>query len=714
MSGSGCGNTITSAMKVVDIENLKHVKDEKTETAKFEIMIEKNKDIYISILNEILEWIKTYETSDKMGTMKEEFNTYYNKVTKKHRVMCKKNILIYYYRQLLSKNKIEDHPKMWMLLQKRPARNISGVAVITVLTSPYPHGQSFSCKHDCYYCPNEPDQPRSYLKKEPAVARANRNEFDAIKQMNERMKTLVINGHDISKLEIIIEGGTYTEYPIEYLEEYHRDLIYSANTFYDDEERKREKYDVVTEAKINATAQVRIIGICIETRPDAIIDVGGEDPLIWLKFFRKVGVTRIQIGVQHTDNAILKKVNRGHSYELSLRAMAILKNNCFKVDIHLMPDLPDCTPEGDKEMFDIVFDNHKYGEKSLQPDQVKIYPCEVTPWTEIQKWYREGKYTPYAEKNERELLEVVKYGMKKCPPWVRLPRVIRDIPLSYIEGGNKYPNLRQMITDELYKEGVFIEDIREREYGRHLEYKPEEALLFIRQYEANEGTDYFLSFESEDNKCIFAFLRLRFPNPKSQSHKYIFEELKENPENKVALIRELHVYGNLVNVGNKKKCDSSSQAQHMGFGSELLDTANLIALAKGYDKTVVISGIGVVEYYKKRGFTESEYFLMYDLKNHECYGQKDYLAFTNMGLDLQEKICKRDKTNTEVIFGLSEKQKQEQQEKHKQDIKPKSYSKLYLCETYLYFTVSSVLVVSLILKIISVLYNKIISDNVYM
>ena len=330
--------------------------------------------------------------------------------------------------------------------------------------------------------------------------------------------------------------------------------MYTANTYFDKE--KREKQSVYEEIAINATAKVKIVGICIETRPDALFD---DDGLSWLPRFRQWGVTRVQLGVQHTNNAILKKVNRGHTFEDAVRAITYLKDNCFKVDIHLMPDLPNSSPEKDREMFDIVFKG-----PFLQPDQVKIYPCEVTPWTVIKKWHDSGKYKPYAQTNERGLLDVVKYGMTSCPPWVRLPRVIRDIPLTYIEGGNKYPNLRQMLNDEIIKSGETTMDIRFREYGRHPEYDPEEAVLKVRCYEANYGTDYFISYESEDEKCLFAFIRLRLPRKVLLNEPTILREFSVLTD-KTALIRELHVYGIVVPVGKKRIARCSIRGLVVGY-----------------------------------------------------------------------------------------------------------------------------------------------------
>ena len=560
--------------------------------------IRENLPMYKEMIHTIYKWMKTTLTEDPQCNIRGKFNRIYGSLTRKYRIYVKKCILVWVYRQMITNGEIDQDPIMWILIQKRPVRNLSGVTVITVLTSPYPDGQSFSCKHNCYYCPNEPDMPRSYLKKEPAVARGFRNHWNAQLQMEDRLKTLVINGHEIDKLEIIIEGGTYTEYPVPYLERFHRDLIYTANTYFDNE--PREKLPIAEEIQLNATAKARIIGICIETRPDALYDEYGQS---WLPRFRAWGVTRIQLGVQHTDNEILRKINRGHTIEKAEEAITYLKDNCFKIDIHLMPDLPGSSPEKDKEMFDYVFRS-----PNLQPDQVKIYPCEVVPWTVIKKWHDSGKFKPYAQTKERALLDVVKYAMEICPPWIRLPRIVRDIPLPYIEGGNKYPNLRQMLYDEMEQEGKISMDIRVRECGRHPTYKRCEAGFVIRCYMASGEKEYFISYESHDRKCLFGFIRLRLPRMCAGVQRE-FPVLTDE----IGLIRELHVYGNVVPVGHYNKLDN----QHQGIGWKLLKIAELKAQQDGCIGVAVISGIGVVNYYKKFGYIEKDTFMVkYFPRNH--------------------------------------------------------------------------------------------------
>lgn len=579
-----------------------------------------NEREYKQAIRDLIAWTEEHEEDP---LIRKTFSKYYNGLSRKmnqKRVFLKKSVLTHYYRDMVSSGEIEEYPLVQTLLQKRPSRNASGVTVITVLTSPYPNGQPFSCKHNCYYCPNEPDMPRSYLKEEPAVARGFRNKWSAKEQMLDRMRVLKGNGHEIDKLEIIIEGGTYTQYPPEYLESFHEDLIYTANTFYDTPDpltgKIRKSLGIDEEVRLNANARCKIIGICIETRPDALEKRPYKDRTdTWLRYFRRWGVTRVQLGLQHTDNAILKKINRGHTREKAEWAIKYLKNNGFKVDIHLMPDLPGSSPEKDSEMFEYV-----YSSSRIQPDQIKIYPCEVVPWTKIQEWHREGKYKPYAQTNERALLDVVKGAIRDCPPWIRLPRVIRDIPLTYIEGGNMYPNLRQMLEAELDREGIQIQEIRARECTRHPKYSFDDAVYRVREYEASDGKELFISCESKDTIALFGFLRLRFPSYYSEDSRSsrVSREFTCLTD-KTVLVRELHVYGNVLPVGTRTK--TRYHDQHRGIGKRLLQMAESISLWEGYSRIAVISGIGVMEYYKKRGYHLEDYYMVKTFPNITMYVQ---------------------------------------------------------------------------------------------
>lgn len=497
--------------------------------------------------------------------------------------IVKNSILTFVYRNMLEQSKIEAILNLENALIKNPSRNISGVTVLTVLTAPFPNGQKFSCEHDCFYCPQEPNQPRSYLKKEPAVARANDENFSPSGQINSRLNSLSMNGHTLDKVEIIIEGGTFTEYPEEYLRDFICEMIYTINTYWDKE--KREMLSIHEEIMINAAAKIRIIGICSETRPDCIVKYGHR----WLCLFREWGITRVQIGVQHTDNKILKKINRGHKVEDSIDAIRILKDNCFKVDIHAMPDLPGSDPNKDIAMISKI-----YHDSNFSPDQVKIYPCQVVPWTKIEKWFKDGSYVPYADSNFEKFCDVIEMSISNCPYHIRLPRVVRDIPNSYIEGGNQVTNLRQIIQNRIEKKGIAIKEIRHRECGRHPEYLVEEAKLFVEKIYCNQGIDYFISYESSDRKALFGYLRLRIPSIYGDDEK-IFNELVGS-----ALIREIHVYGRVISVG-EARLDNS--AQHYGLGKRLIHKAESIAFeVHNMSKISVISGMGVVNYYKKLGY----------------------------------------------------------------------------------------------------------------
>ena len=294
-------------------------------------------------------------------------------------------------------------------------RSQSGVLVVTVFTHAYPEytdsvtgqrkKQMFSCKHNCYYCPSEPAreengwiaQPRSYLAEEPGVARACTVNYDCVAQVDTRISQYLRMGHTIDKLEVLVLGGTFSEYPEEYQKEFVRDIYYAANTAICRE--RNERFPLETELLLNETAQVRIIGLTLETRPDTI-------NMYEIAKFRSFGCTRIQMGLQHTDNNILKRSNRGHTIEDTIHAIALLKKNCYKVDVHLMPNLLGSSPEKDIEMFDeILYNPH------LQADQIKLYPVSVVPWSVYEKMYKNGTYKPYSDEKLKEVLIYVKSRM---------------------------------------------------------------------------------------------------------------------------------------------------------------------------------------------------------------------------------------------------------------------------------------------------------------
>ena len=464
-------------------------------------------------------------------------------------------------------------------------RGISGVSVLTVFLSPYPEGQAFSCKWNCSYCPNEPGQPRSYLFGEPGVLRANQHGFDCVKQMLARIKAYQVNGHPDDKFEVLILGGTIASYPKTYLETFMRDIFYAANVCSVTEDL-RPALSLAEEKALNAEGSThRVIGITIETRPDCVSVAELHD-------FRRWGVTRVQLGVQHTDDAVLRGVNRGCGHKHTLRVLKLLKDNCFKVDIHIMPNLPGASVASDKDMMDCVL-----GE--LHPDQVKVYPCTTTPFTKILEDYKTGAYKPY---DNDALTEVVLYWKARVHPWIRNNRIVRDIPNSYIVAGVKTSSQRLDFKAEADEKGIVCWCIRCREAGRHPKARAEEGELVTRHYKAQDGHEIFLSWESKNRAVLFGFLRLRFIAADVEN--VAFPELTG-----AALVRELHVYGRTIAVGEDAADSAGGKtavAQHLGIGRRLLAEAERLAALAEYRKIAVISGVGVRKYYEGSGYMLAE------------------------------------------------------------------------------------------------------------
>lgn len=474
------------------------------------------------------------------------------------------------------------------IITKKKSKSNSGVLVITLLTSPHPEyidedgnkrKAKFSCKHDCAYCPNEPahegnnwmPQPRSYLFSEPAVLRANDNDFDAIKQINARISTLISMGHVADKLEIIVLGGTWSEYPHSYQDRFITEIYYAVNTFYDS--LKRNMLSLEEEIKLNEKAKIHIIGLTLETRPDTIT----LDEIIRL---RRFNCTRVQLGVQHTHNDVLKKINRGHDIQCVYDAIKLLKNMCYKVDIHIMPNLPGSTYEKDKDMLDAVL----YDER-LQVDQYKIYPCAIVPWTKIKKWYEEGTFKPY---DDNKLFALIKDFKQKVQKYKRLNRIIRDIPSTYITGGYSkyYVNMRQLLQEDMKKNKWRCNCIRCREIKGNI-VSNDNIQLNITKYKSAGADEYHISIDSKcENDYLIGFLRLRL----NRNYENVIPLLRER-----ALIRELHVYSNINVVGN----NMPESMQHKGYGKTLIKKAEEISIQNGFTKIAIISGTGVREYYKK-------------------------------------------------------------------------------------------------------------------
>lgn len=543
----------------------------------------------------ILKQLNTYVYNNNV-----EFNKRLRLLTKGQKKLPGKCILSTCYQELKKANKIEPNLNLEKYLIHKRTRSQSGVVVITVVMKP----DKFSCPFNCHMCPDERiangasvDMPRSYLSTEPAEMRAMEVNFDTVLQFRSRMMTLEKNGHKPDKAEIIVLGGTFSTYPRSYQEEFVRDIYYAANTYFN-YEIPREKYSIELEQELNEKAECHIVGFTLETRPDQINN--GE-----IKRLRRYGCTRVQLGIQHTDNKILDIINRQHHVEYSIKAIKLLKETGFKVDIHIMPDLPGSSPELDKNMMSDIFTTSHF-----QPDYLKIYPCLDVKYTEIRKWKEDGRWKPYAEKNKgRDLIDVVVYAKRLMPRWMRVNRVQRDFPVSSNKNnGVGYisstipTNFRQLVLKELSKYGETCKCINCREIKDN-HSNPKNAILKVEEYEASEGHEFFISFNTEDMKYLYGFIRLRFNN-----------NTKNGPfkDKDMALIRELHVYGLVEKVNEKENNDT---VQHMGFGRRLLKEAEKIAWSNGYSEMAIISAVGTRNYYRKFGYELCDTYMVKSLKN---------------------------------------------------------------------------------------------------
>ena len=482
------------------------------------------------------------------------------------------------YRRLILAGEIVKSESFEGLLRKRTVRTLSGIAPVAVLTKSYP------CPGTCAYCPRQEDVPVSYLSNEPAVMRAIRCQYDPYKQVLLRLKAMENNGHEPEKIEIIVIGGTWSYLPKKYKYWYIVNCFRAANdyeklrikklssaqddksfkiklsAFYKQNLSLRDLQNALArEQNKNENAKYRIIGLTLETRPDYIT----PEELIEMREF---GCTRVEMGVQALDDEILKLNKRGHGIKEIAEATKLLKEYGFKITYHIMPALPGATPAKDLKMFKMLFSDARF-----QPDQIKFYPTVVTQGSLLYKWYLQGKYKPYSDKALQELIVKCKAVV---PEYVRIIRLIRDIPGESIVAGNKITNLRQVMQQR----GVKCNCIRCREVKDGKIISPK---INILEYPSAGGREYFLSADSQDHKTLYGFCRLR---------------IDINSPIAPAIIRELHVYGKLVSLGGDK------MVQHSGLGKQLLARAEEIVKSHNLAKIAVISGVGVRGYYKKFGY----------------------------------------------------------------------------------------------------------------
>jgi elongator complex protein 3 len=440
---------------------------------------------------------------------------------------------------------------------------MSGVTPFAVMTKPY------VCPGLCTFCPLELGMPKSYLSDEPAAARAKTMNFDPRLQIESRLTQLEETGHDTDKIELIVIGGTFSNYPEAYKRSFFKDMIDTINGVVSES---------LEESQIkNESSARRIVGISIETRPDWIDEKE-------VRLLRELGVTKIQVGVQAFDEEILRRIKRGHTLDRVGEATQLLKDAGIKVCYHFMPNLPGSNPELDKSMAHTMYEDPRF-----KPDFVKIYPAQVIPGTEMFKEWERGEFTPY---NDELLKEVLKDIKKMTPSFVRIDRLVRDISKKWVAAGTKATNMRQYIQQEMKAEGWTCKCIRCREVrARDLSATPE---LIDQTIETLGGTEHLLTFE-KDTK-LFSLIRLRLPSSSTP----IFPELKG-----CAIIRELHTYGKTV-IHDQK---ISTNTQHRGLGKLLMKHAEKIAKAAGYQKIAVISSIGTRDYYRKLGYIREGYYM---------------------------------------------------------------------------------------------------------
>jgi elongator complex protein 3 len=442
---------------------------------------------------------------------------------------------------------------------RKPTKTISGITPVAVMLPPR------KCEHGlCTYCPNL-GVPQSYTPRSPVVMRASTVDYDSFEQVCARMKAFEAMNHKTDKIEIIIMGGTFLQYP----EEFKSNFIKGC---YDGLNGKKSK-NLQEAQKVNETAKHRCVALCVETRPDVCVE--------YIPQMREFGVTRVELGVQILDDFIYEKINRGHKIKDVILATKKLKDSGFKIGYHIMPGLPGSNFQKDLKLFKEIFLNSKF-----KPDQLKIYPCQVIPGSEIENQYWKGNYIPY---DKKQTIKILTSMLKLVPRYCRVMRVMREIPPEYLVAGVVNIDLRKDIEEELRRKKAKLKEIRYREIGFALRDKRTIDLdlkLKKTKYFSSEADEFFIEIVNNDD-LIFGLLRLRIVG-------------------KIGIVRELHIYGKTLNLGEK----STNASQHQGLGKWLMEEAESICKRKKCEKISVISGVGVREYYKNLGYKLEETYMV--------------------------------------------------------------------------------------------------------
>jgi len=518
-----------------------------------------------------------------------------------------------HYEKLVAKKEIYRDPDFEKILLSKKIRTQSGVAVVAVLTKAYP------CPGKCIYCPSEKEMPKSYLSNEPAVMRAISAKFNPRKQVQNRLRALELNGHQIDKIELIVMGGTFSYLPKNYQTKFIAECFRACNDYAKHKTHiAKRKIDLQDEQKKNEMAKCRIVGLTLETRPDYI---DAQEILN----FRNLGCTRVELGVQSIFDPVLKINKRGHGIQETIDATKLLKDAGFKINYHIMPGLPGSDLKKDFQMFKELFSN-----STFQPDMLKIYPTVVTKNTKLYSMWKKGEYQPLG--NAEFAKFILKIKREIIPPFVRIARLVRDVPTSSIMAGPTISNLRQMIAHESQcpcircrevKSDYTIRDLpamlrslKEKadytsltkntvstESENSIAKQAEKIILDRINYDASDGKEIFLQYVSANKKKLFALLRLRIPSGNNTQH--FIPALRNS-----ALIREVHTYGKLAQINQHDK----NSPQHIGLGKRLMQEAERITKKEyGLKKIVVISGVGVRNYYRKLGYKLQNTYLKKDI-----------------------------------------------------------------------------------------------------
>lgn len=477
--------------------------------------------------------------------------------------------------EILEASPEELREELRRLLLRKPVKTISGVAVVTVITP------MRSCPHGgCIYCPGGSEAPKSHTGVEEVVRQAQLVDYDPYLQVLAQIGKLERMGHEVDKVELIFIAGTFTALPRGFQKWFVKRCLDALNG--SDSGSLEEAL-----RKAEEDPKHRISGITVETRPDWAKRPQAENLLA-------LGVTRVELGVQLPDDGIYRLINRGHTVEDVVEATQILKDLAFKVGYHLMPNLPGSDLEKDLEAYRMIWDDPRF-----RPDTIKIYPTLVLPGTKLYDLWRNGLHEPYSDE---ELVELLAKWLELTPPYARIQRIQREIPLNLAAAGNRIANLREVVENKLREKGLRCRCIRCREAGHRMlkegvRARIEDARLLVRRYEASGGVEYFISYEDPVKDVLFGFIRLRLPS------KVLRKELEG-----AALVRELHVYGKMVPVGRGGRSDL--ELQHRKLGSRLLREAERIASEElDAGKVVVISGVGVRKYYYKRGYRPDGFYV---------------------------------------------------------------------------------------------------------